>query len=815
MKKLVFLSLPVIVFTLFFSRTDPVVAEITEWVYNDNISVDLLIGSGGVGKKHELYRDSILIRSWQNQTDKVGYTDYVSPDQVYYYRVWSYTWNEQSSQWDSYSQSSVIEVDTHYTRGAIHNSEEWQAIFRRGPVVWVPGLPYRVSDLYILSGTLEIFEGANVIFITDTYGIQVQAEGRLHADGATFSVATEATGGSIVFYFQTESAEPVIENSTFNDNVSVTFAACTGVEFSNNTLNSYATINTLWSVRGIRVLNNRGGGQVNVGSNYSSLNLVEGNQVDEISVNGDLNVIKQNRCCHISFAGSGSENQIVENIVEADPDFSAPGKIEVFGNNIIIKDNALDKADIYISGDENTVEGNTIEEGHLVLWGAGTNLVKQNNFSRSTSASIQVIEKSHYNHIEDNNICKSMSDGIQIGTDLFPSNSNVIVFNHIWGGTSPFTAGIAIIYGDGNGVHENISEGYYYGISVGAAATNSWVYNNLFRVNEKNAVDDGTNTIWNYFKLAVSSNIVGGPYLGGNYWDDYTGHDADGDKLGDTPYLISDTSGFASATDNLPLIWVSMPSPTPGPTPEKIVIDSGDYNGDGTSDIAIFRGSSGLWAVRGTTRLYFGSADDLPVSGDYNADGTTDISIFRGSSGLWAVRDVTRAYFGTSSDTAVPFRSTLSSACNIAIFRPSSGLWAVKGVTRVYFGTTGDTPVPGNYNGNGSAEVGIFRGASGLWAIRGVTRGYFGSSSDIPVPGDYTGSGSRQIGVFRPSSGLWAIRGVTRVYYGSSEDTPVPANYAGSGSDSIEIFRPSTGLWAARGETRIYYGGSGDIPVTR
>ena len=106
------------------------------------------------------------------------HTDYVSPDQVYYYRVWYYAWNEQLSQWVPYSQSSVIEVDTHYTRGAIYNSEEWQARFGRGPVVWVPGLPYRVSDLYILSGTLEIFEGANVIFITDTYGIQVQAEGR-------------------------------------------------------------------------------------------------------------------------------------------------------------------------------------------------------------------------------------------------------------------------------------------------------------------------------------------------------------------------------------------------------------------------------------------------------------------------------------------------------------------------------------------------------------------------------------------------------------------------------------------------------------
>jgi len=75
-----------------------------------------------------------------------------------------------------------------------------------------------------------------------------------------------------------------------------------------------------------------------------------------------------------------------------------------------------------------------------------------------------------------------------------------------------------------------------------------------------------------------------------------------------------------------------------------------DFTGDGTNEIGIFRPSTGLWAIRGVTRAYFGGANDDPMPGDYNGDGIVDIGIFRPGTGLWAIRDVTRAYFGGSSD---------------------------------------------------------------------------------------------------------------------------------------------------------------------
>ena len=245
------------------------------------------------------------------------------------------------------------------------------------------------------------------------------------------------------------------------------------------------------------------------------------------------------------------------------------------------------------------------------------------------------------------------------------------------------------------------------------------------------------------------------------------------------------------------------------------VLDSGDYNGDGTDDIAVFRESAGLWAIRGVSRAYFGTAGDVPVSGDYNGDGTTDIGIFRDTSGLWAVKGVTRVYFGTAADTAVPLAYNPSGACAIGIFRGSTGLWAIRGETRVYFGRSGDRPVPGDYNGNGTKEIGVFRESSGLWALRGISRIYFGTGGDEAVPGDYDGNGSWETGIFRASSGLWAIRSVSRTYFGGSSDEPVPADYDGDGTDDIGLFRDLSGLWAIKGVTLIYYGGAGDVPVTR
>lgn len=240
-----------------------------------------------------------------------------------------------------------------------------------------------------------------------------------------------------------------------------------------------------------------------------------------------------------------------------------------------------------------------------------------------------------------------------------------------------------------------------------------------------------------------------------------------------------------------------------------------DFNGNGISEIAIFRESSGLWAIRDLTRIYFGAPGDNPEPGDYDGDGTTDIGIYRPASGLWALRGISRIYFGSSSDYPIPADYDGDGISDTAIFRPSSGLWAVRGITRTYFGESSDEPIPGYYGVQGMASIAIYRPSSGLWAIKGITRRYFGSANDTPIPGDFAGDGTWRPGIYRSSSGLWALNGVTRAYFGGGSDRAVPGEYSGDGTDYIAIFRPSSGLWAVRGITRVYYGSTNDIPATR
>jgi FG-GAP repeat len=244
-------------------------------------------------------------------------------------------------------------------------------------------------------------------------------------------------------------------------------------------------------------------------------------------------------------------------------------------------------------------------------------------------------------------------------------------------------------------------------------------------------------------------------------------------------------------------------------------IVSGDFNGDGLPDIAVFRPATSLWAVRGVTQVYFGDISDDLIPADYNGDGTSQVAIFRGATGLWAILNVTRIYFGNIADLPAPGDYTGNGTCEIAVFRNPIGLWAIRGFQRCYYGTAYDQSLPGDYDGDGIVEPAIFRSGMGLWAIQRISRLYYGRVGDRTIPEDYDGDGIRDPAIFRPCNGLWAIKGFTRIYFGNRRDDPIPADYNGNGVSQIAVFRDATGLWAIRNSTRLYFGRVDDIPVTR
>lgn len=262
-----------------------------------------------------------------------------------------------------------------------------------------------------------------------------------------------------------------------------------------------------------------------------------------------------------------------------------------------------------------------------------------------------------------------------------------------------------------------------------------------------------------------------------------------------------------------------IPSPSPSPScgpsiaPRLNAIASGDYDGDGASEIAVFRPSGGLWSVRDVTRLFFGGSSDHPASGDYDGDGTAEAAVFRPATGLWSVRDLTRIYLGASGDLPAPGDYDGDGSCDQAVFRGNGGIWSVLRLSRFYFGGAGDWPLPGDWDGDGKEETALFRLSTGQWMIRDLTRFYLGTSADWPVPGDYQGEGSWSAALFRPCSGMWALRDSTRIFFGNCFDFPVPADYGGDGTADIGVFRDWNGLWSARNLTRVYFGSVGDIPV--
>lgn len=274
-----------------------------------------------------------------------------------------------------------------------------------------------------------------------------------------------------------------------------------------------------------------------------------------------------------------------------------------------------------------------------------------------------------------------------------------------------------------------------------------------------------------------------------------------------------------------------------------------DFDGDGKTDVAVFRPSTGQWFFDGShdgkpdARAQLGQPGDVPVPADYDGNGTTDVAVFRPSTGHWLIdldHDGTPELdvpFGTSDDVPVPGDYDGDGQADLAVDRPSTGQWVVDrdrdGIADVIAGSgePGDIAVPADFDGDGVTDFAVFRPSSTHWRIDTDRDGVvdldraYGRAGDVPVPADYDGDGLADLAVFRPSSGRWYFDGSRdgrsdlALDYGQNGDIPVPGDYDGNGRTDIAVFRRNGRGWFVDGsrdggsDLQVRFGESSDTPL--
>ena len=301
-------------------------------------------------------------------------------------------------------------------------------------------------------------------------------------------------------------------------------------------------------------------------------NFISNNSVGGISLaNANSNTIRNNTIISnvdgIVFSLSNS-NLIKDNLLRKNTGKGIYVSWFSGGNHILNNSIAGNGNGVYLDSTNNSLVSNAIVNNSYVgvtLSDADLILIDSNEISNNNMGIY--LYMSSFNTIFQNNILNNPGGGITIssadsnsiignnisnngnGINSLQSSSNNVTRNSI---SSNTREGLTFFsWSNSNTITSNIIINNFLGIYLSNSDGNN-ITNNLF-VNTINARDRFGANVWNVEKTE-GVNIMGGRFIGGNFWHDYLGDDLDGDGLGDTSLPHTCDGEIQEGGDYVPLV---------------------------------------------------------------------------------------------------------------------------------------------------------------------------------------------------------------------------------------------------------------------